>query len=192
MKNLKNLCFLFILSWTFINCSSAQEKKPIDLSPKPNAKANKFESKEGNFSIDISQPPFMTRNIGSELDDKKGINTGKQFGWKLEKISYTVMYSLEDDSDEHSKAQLFSAMNTGVRKGILNQGIKLISEKEISYGKHPGREFHSISSNGIKFITRNYLINDMGYQVSGMYVDEKDEKKALEVLDSFRLLNNKD
>ncbi|MGI8670617.1 MAG: hypothetical protein ACR2J3_12360 [Aridibacter sp.] len=191
MKNLKNLCFLFILSWTFIDCSSAQDKKPIDLSPKPNAEANKFESKEGNFSINISQSPFMTRNVGSELVDKKGINTGKQFGWKLEKISYTAMYSLEDISNEDSMAQLFSAMNIGVRKGILNQGFKLISEKEISYGKHPGREFHSISSNGVNFITRNYLINDMGYQISGIYVDEKDEKEVLEVLDSFRLLNDK-
>lgn len=181
MKNLKNLCFLFILSWTFINCSSAQDKKPIDLSPKPNAEANKFESKEGNFSINISQPLIMNRNVGS----------GKQFGWKLERISYTAMYSLEDGSDGDSKTQIFNEMNSGVRKGTLRQGNKVISEKEISYGKHPGKEFHSTSPNGVKFITRNYLINDMGYQIIGVYIDEKDEKEVLEVLDSFRLLNDK-
>jgi hypothetical protein len=187
MTNLKSLCCLLIFSFIFANCSAAQENpspesttKPIESSDGVNPETKRFESKAGNFSINISQPLLMNRNVGS----------GKQFGWKLEKLSFTAMYSPLFDSDG-SPVQQFDQMNSGVRKGTLRQGNKVISEKEISYGKHPGREFHSISPNGVKFITRNYLINDMGYQIIGVYVDEKDEKEALEVLDSFKLLSDK-
>lgn len=191
MKNLKNLCFLFILSWTFINCSSAQDKKPIDLSPKPSAEANKFESKEGNFSINISQPLFQTRNLASETFKGESLGPGKQFIWRSEKIIYTAMYSPENYSDENSMTQVFNEMIIGSRKGILRQEGKLISEKDISYDKYPGKEFQYISSNGVKFIGRIYLIDKMAYQINGGYSDDKYKEEVLETLNSFRLLNNK-
>lgn len=184
MIRLKNLCLLFIFSLILVNCSKAQQNNLPEPSPTITVKNGKFESKEGNFSINISHPPFITRNVDPEKD------VGKQFGWRFEKTSYTIMFFLENGSDGVSKKQTLDDMNSGVRKEILRQGVEVVAEKEISFGKHAGSEFHATIS-GVNFIFRNYLINDMGYQISGMYIDEKDKKEVVEILDSFKLLNNK-
>jgi hypothetical protein len=158
MINLKILCLSFLLCSVLINCSSAQDKSLPTSSSTITVEAKRFESKEGNFSINIYQAPFHTRNLGSEITDKKGTDVGKQFLWKFEKITYTAMYSNPFDSDGNAMPQSFDEMNSGSRKGIARQGAKLISEKEISYGKYPGKEFRYVASNGAKFIGRNYLI----------------------------------
>ena len=85
----------------------------------------------------------------------------------------------------------FDEMNSGVRKGIGRQEGKLISEKKISFGKYQGSEFRSIAANGVTYIGRTYLVNDIGYLLTAGFVDEKSEKEALEVLNSFKLLNEK-
>ncbi len=191
MINLKNLCLLLVFSFIFTNCSAAQEKpspesptKPTESSDKVNPETKRFESKAGNFSINILQSPFQTR----DLDAEKGQEPGKQFFWQFEKTVYTVMFSAFN-KDDLSKA--FDEMNSGGRKGIANAGAKLISEKEISFGKYKGKELRSIMPNGVTYIYRNYLVNEMGYLLSAGFVDEKSEKEALEVLDSFKLLNEK-
>lgn len=191
MINPKTLCILLIFACIFANCSAAQEKplpespaKTNESSDKVNPETKRFESKAGNFSINISQAPIQTRN----LDAEKGEEPGKQFIWQFERTTYTVMYSAFDNND---LSRAFDDMNSGVRKGIGRQGGKLISEKEISFGKYAGREFRSIAANGVTYIGRNYLVNDIGYLLTAGFVDEKSEKEALEVLDSFKLLTEK-
>lgn len=192
MINLKTLCLLFSLSGLLINCSSVQPTpfRPIQ-SPTIMVEGKSFESKAGNFAINIFQAPLQTLDMGTETAEKKGVDTGKQFVWKFEKTLYTVMYASPFDADGNPMPQDFDDMNIGVRKAIGRQGAKLISEKEISYGKHPGREFRYMASNGVKFIGRNYLVETMAYQIVGGYADDKDEKEVLEVLDSFKLLTDK-
>lgn len=191
MINLKTICFLLILSCIFINCSVAQEKllselpaKTNESSDRVNPETKKFESNAGNFSISISQLPTQIRN----LEPDKGREPGKQLLWQYEKTVYTVLYS---PVDKNNLSHAFDEMNSGVRKGIGRQGGELISEKEISFGKYPGRELRWIAANGVTAIGRNYLVNDMGYLLTAGFVDGKSEKEALEVLDSFKLLTEK-
>jgi hypothetical protein len=193
MPNFKTLMISLLLSGFFLNCSSAQEVRWTSLpkNSKVNEETKKFESKEGNFLINIPQIPTQVRNMGSEIADKKSIDVGKQFGWRLEKTSYTVMYMGPFDNDGNDLPQDWRDMDDGTRKGIPNAGAKLISEKSISYGKFQGREFRSANANGSKSIFRIYLIDTMGYQLVGSYVDDKDEKEVLGVLDSFKLLIEK-
>jgi hypothetical protein len=191
MFNLKTLCLLFIFSCIFASCSAAQEKiqmespdKLKESSAKVNPETKRFESKEGNFSINISQVPSQFRNVEPE----KGRDPGKQFFWQFERTVYTVMYSAFDKND---LSRAFDDMNTGVRKSMARQGIKLITDKEISFGKYPAREFTYVLPNGVKYVQRNYLVNDVGYLLTAGYVDEKSEKEAFEVIDSFKLLTEK-
>lgn len=191
MINLKTICFLLILSFIFTSCSAAQEKPLSELSVKTNESSDrvnpetkKFESNAGNFSINISQFPTQIRN----LEPDKGREPGKQLLWQFERTVYTVLYSAVD---KNNLSNAFDEMNSGVRKGIGRQGGQLISEKEISFGKYPGKELRWIAANGATVIGRNYLVNDMGYLLTAGFVDGKSEKEALEVLDSFNLLSEK-
>lgn len=180
MIKLKKLCLLLIGLFIFTNCSAAQEKVSPESSDKVNPETKKFESKAGNFSIDISQMPSQTRNLNPE----KGQEPGKQFFWQFERTTYSVMYSAFNKDD---LSIAFDEMNTGTRKSIQNGG-KLISEQENSFGKYSGREFRFILPNGVKYIQRNYLVGNVGYLLSAGYVYDEDEKEALKVLDSFKLL----
>lgn len=199
MINLKTLCLSFFISVLFINCSLAQEKQLQPPPPAMNVKANKFESTGGNFSINISQAPSQTRDLGTETANKKGIDVGKIFIWQFpEKALYTVMYKNAFDSDGNplkpdgdSKSQNirdFESFKIGSRRGIANGNGKLLFEKSISFNSYPGTEFRYVSSDEVKFIGRIYLINSVGYQITGGYKNDEGEKEVLGVLDSFKLL----
>ncbi|HEX8736117.1 MAG TPA: hypothetical protein VF721_12390 [Pyrinomonadaceae bacterium] len=197
MINLKTLCLLFSLSGFFINCSSIKPPPFTPIQSPAIKEGERFDSVEGNFTINIFQAPSQTLDLGTETAHKKGIDAGKMFIWKIEGTSnsertfYTVSYSNPFDSDGNAMPHNFDDMNIGFRKGIARQGAKLISEREISYDKYPGREFRYVASNRVKFIGRSYLIKTMDYQIVGGYVDDKNEKEVLEVLDSFKLLTDK-
>jgi hypothetical protein len=196
MKYLNDLFILLIFSLIFTNSATAQEKPSesltttIDISDKVNSETKRFESKTGNFSINISQNPTQVRNI----ETKKMKDTGKQFYWQFEKTVYTVMYSKQFDSKgkeisrEMSRKPVYiEEANGGIRTGILRSGGKLISEKEIFYGKYKGREFRALIPNG-KSIVRMYIVNGTDYLLTAAYTDEKDEAEILRVLNSFELL----
>lgn len=144
MINLKTLSLSFFLSVLFINCSLAQEKTLPPPPPAMNVKANKFESIGGNFSINITQAPSQTRDLGTETANKKGVDVGKIFIWQFpEKALYTFMYKNAFDSDGNpleqngdSKSQNlrdFESLKIGMRRGIANNNAKLLSEKSISF-----------------------------------------------------------
>ena len=70
----------------------------------------------------------------------------------------------------------------------LTENINVAFEKNITFGKYQGTEFRTLMPNGVKYIARNFLIGKMGYLITGGYVDDKDEKEVLAVLDSFKIL----
>ncbi len=182
MYYLRTLALSFLSCCLLVGFAAAQKKPVPNPSPAATVQAKRFELKEGNFSIGIFEAPFQTQNIGA------GKETIKQFLWKFEKTLYTVAYS---EFNKNELIQAFNDMNSGMRKAILGAGIQLVSEKEISFGKYPGREFIYITPNGVKYVGRNYLVKTMGYQIVAGYVDEESEKEALKVLNSFQLLNEK-
>lgn len=191
MIYLKTFCLLLVFSALFTNYAAAQQKPTPTTSPQTKTAVKKFESKEGNFSINITEAPTQTRNLASEATQKKKIDVGQQFFWQFEKSVYTVMYSNPLDADGGALPLNLEEMNSGSRKGIASSGAKLVSEKAITYGKHSGTEFRTVMPNGVKYIARNYLIGKVGYLITGGYVDDKDEKTVLDVLNSFKLLVEK-
>ena len=189
MINLKTFCLLITLFSTFAIFSAAQQKPVPQPTPQTNPQAKRFESKEGNFSINIFKAPTEVRNLASEAAQKKRIDVGNQFFWQFEKTVYTVMYSNPLSADGAAMPLNLNDMNSGSRKGIANiVGAKLLSEKNITFGKYQGTEFRTLMPNGVKYIARNFLIGKMGYLITGGYVDDKDEKEVLAVLDSFKIL----
>lgn len=191
MIDLKNVCLLLIFAFIFVTHSAAQQKPTPKTTPaviqpvdKVNPATKRFESKAGNFSVNISQEPTQTR----ALDAEKGQAAGKQFFWQSEKTVYTIMYS---DFNENDLSKVFEQMNNGTRNSLEKMDGKLISERAISYGKHSGREFRYQASNGVKYVMRNFLINKTGYLVTAGYAADVDEKTVLAILDSFKLIIEK-
>ncbi len=150
-----------------------------------------FVSKGGKFSIAIQQMPkqIVDQAKGKALDE--GIDVGKTFVWIFEKTLYTIYYNPPVDPDGTPRPQDYVDIETGTRKGALNGGAKITSEKRISYGKYRGTEFLYELPNGVKYIGKTYLIGDIGYQVVGAYADEAHKKEVLDVLASFKPLEPK-
>ncbi len=148
-----------------------------------------FTSKGGGFSLAISEMPFQTIDSASETAITKGVDAGKQFVWKFDKTLYTAFYTPPVDKDGNAMPPVYEDMITGTRKGVLRSNVTMISEKPISFGgKHRGTEFRYISTEGVRFINRTFLVGDTGYQIVGGYSEDKYEKEVLDVLDSFKLL----
>jgi hypothetical protein len=182
------LCCLLLFSFILASTLAAQEKlsleasiKTVELTDGVNPETNRFESKAGQFSINISITPVLTRTVLPINEEEPG----KQFFWKLESKSFTVMYSA---FDINLLSNAFEEMNSGVRNSLRQQRVEQISEREISFETYKAREFRSVLPNGVIQIQRNYLVNKIGYLVTAGFVDEKSEKEAVEVLDSFRVI----
>ena len=150
-----------------------------------------FRSINGGFSIAIPELPKQTLDKATVKAKAKGVDVGKQFIWLFERTLYTIYYNPPVDVDGNPYPPVYADMGMGSRKGILNGNATLISEKPIKLGKNRGTEFRYVISNGVRYVGRIYLVGDVGYQVVGGYADAKDEKKVLEVLDSFKLLKAK-
>ena len=177
---------------TAANANSQTQAQPTPLysieSTGEFVKDRIFESTNGGFSIAIPQLPSKTIELGTYKAREKKIDAGKQFAWVFERTLYTALYTPPYDADGNPSALAYADMESGSRKGILKANAKLISEKPIKFGEYQGVEFRYTSVEGVHFIGRTFLTGDMGYQIVGGYADEKDEKKVLEVLDSFKLL----
>lgn len=177
------LSFTLLLAVSLAACANSQTVQPTPLAPHQltgeSAHDGLFESKNGGFSIAIPQMPSKTIEKGTDKAKAKGIDTGKQFVWIFEKTLYTAFYSPPVDHDGNPLTPVYADMEIGTRKGAPRQNAKLISEKPIKLGENRGTEFRYVSAEGVHYINRTYLVGDVGYQIIGGYVDEKDEKKVL-------------
>lgn len=136
----------------------------------------------------IPEMPFETREYASEKAKAKGVDAGKLYLWKFGKTIYTAFYSPPFGKDGDPLPESLASMESGSRRGISSARAKLISETRIKSGNYEGTEFRYVSAEGIRFISRLFLIGDVGYQIVGAYSDETGEKDVLKVLDSFKLL----
>jgi hypothetical protein len=192
MTNLKIFCFSILFSCLFINYASAQEKTSPTPTPAITAEVKRFESIQGGFAINIYEAPFQTLEMGTETSKKNGVDFGKLYMFASGKIYFSVMYSDMVEEDGKPLAKPLEEMNSGSRIGLLRKKGTLISEKSIFFGEYPGTEFRYVSVEGIKFVSRNYLVKSRGYQLIAGYGTDEDEKTVLEVLNSFVLLPAKD
>ena len=145
-----------------------------------------FRSVSGRFSIAIPELPKQTIDKGNEKAKAKGVDAGHQFVWIIGRTLYTLYYNPPVDNNGNPSPQVYADMQNGTRKGILNSGAKLLSEKPFTRGKYSGTEFRYVISNGVQYINRVFLVGDFGYQVVGGYADQTDENAVIAVLDSFK------
>lgn len=203
MKIAKTKCFSFtlLLSVGLVSHVMAQTAQIARLDPSSQKKpwqtvqktddqleSGIFRSTSGGFSLAIPEMPFETREYASETAKAKGIDAGKLYLWKFGKTIYTAFYSPPFGKDGDPLPENFASMESGTRRGIVNRRGKLISEQPIKFGAFEGTEFRYASAEGVQFISRLYLIGDVGYQIVGAY--REGEKEILKVLDSFKLLEN--
>lgn len=146
-----------------------------------------FTSKEGRFSIAISDWPTNTIDVASELKDTEKFNS-KQYQWIINRKVFTVQWAFPIPNAKEPEPLLFSDMEIAIRKAVLNTGGTMLSEKPITYGSHRGTEFRSVSNDGVKFIYRTFKIGDSGYQLIGSHHNRFDEKATEDILDSFKVL----
>ena len=189
-----------MLSAVFISYASAQ----VLETPEPDASTTRaswrvapttsdrvesgaFRSVSGGFTLAIPEMPFETREYGTENAKTKGVDAGKLYLWKFGKTIYTAFYSPPVNKDGDPLPESLASMQSGSRRGISSGRGILVSEKVIKYGDNPGTEFRYTSPEGIKFISRLYLIGNVGYQIVGGYSDDQDEEKVVEVLNSFAI-----
>lgn len=196
MIHIKYISFVLLFCGLLTSCSSAQKNFPTpDLSPVEPLGASiedgRFTSNSGGFVIGISEMPIQTLDLGSEIARTKSIDAGKQYVWRFETTLYTVAYTLPVDADGNSSPHVFDDMVIGTRKGALRQNAKLLSEKPFTAGNIQGTELRYVSADGINFVNRLFIAEDVGYQVVGGYIDGK-EKEVLGVIDSFKLINSKE
>lgn len=196
VKDINFALFILLICGLFANCSLSQTnpRKPVPLpvvTPvEPSGvtiEGGRFISTPGGFTIDIPHLPFQTLDYGSEKARAKGIDAGKQYFWKFDKTVYIILYSPSIGPDGNPMPQPYEDMLSGARKGILRQNGKMTSEKPFEFGKYTGSELRYVSALGVTFIARIFLVGDVGYQIQGGYVEEKDLKEVLDVLDSFKL-----
>jgi hypothetical protein len=196
----KHLAFILMLGAVFMSYATAQVLETpergasttkaswrVAAATNDRIESGSFRSVSGGFSLAIPEMPFETREYGSELAKAKGVDAGKLYLWKFGKTIYTAFYSPPVNKDGDPLPESLSSMESGSRRGISSGGGTLVAERAIKFGNNPGTEFRYVSADGIKFISRLYLIGSVGYQIVGGYSDDQDEAKVIEILNSFSL-----
>src|SRR5436190_7266104 len=178
----KHLTFISMLGAVFMTYATAQVSETSEqaistnraswrVAPATNdrVESGAFRSMSGGFSLAIPEMPFETREYGSEKAKAKGVDAGKLYLWKFGKTIYTAFYSPPVNKDGDPLPESLASMQSGSRRGISSGHGTLVSEKAIKYGENPGTEFRYVSADGIKFISRLYLVGNIGYQIVGGY-----------------------
>lgn len=192
MKHLRYSILALLLSSFLANCANSQSKPSNSeilqsiVSSGDRVEAGIFESIRGKFSIAIPELPKQTIDKATKKAKAMDVDVGKQFVWLFEKTLYTIYYNPPFDPDGNASPQVYADMENGTRKGILNNNATLTSEKPIKLGENRGTEFRYSLANGVRYISRIYLVGEMGYQVVGGYADQKDEQEVIKILNSFK------
>src|SRR5690348_7414989 len=113
MTTFRFLLFSFVLSSTFATGILAQETGPAAGQAPTRLDGKRFISNEGGFSVQISSDPSHVTDFGTEAAKKKGIDVGKQYAWKFEKTTYTIMYSPSFDSNGNPMTQTLKDVSSG-------------------------------------------------------------------------------
>ena len=113
MTLLRFLLFSFLFTSALATRISAQSTAQTTDQRSTRIDGNRFISTEGGFSVGISLAPSQTTDFGTEAAKKKGIDVGKQYLWKFETTTYTIMYSASFDSNGNPMTQTLEDVSSG-------------------------------------------------------------------------------
>jgi len=179
MARIKHLSLALMLTMIVVGYSSAQRKPPTVVIPTGDyVRAGVFHSTDGRFSIAIAELP--PNSLDQSTTPKKDLGAGKQFVWAFTKTKYTAFYNPMPEAVGAPALRVFAAMESGTNTSI--------TEIPIMLGKYRGTEFRYTGPDGIRYINRIYLVEDIGYQIAGGYAEPKYEREVLKILNSFKSL----
>lgn len=143
-----------------------------------------FVAKEGQFKVSMPGAPKQNK-LDTESDFGKGVLYMNVV--VAGKTMYAANYS--DFPAEVKKATLKQVYDSSRDGAVTNMDGKLVSEKDVKLGEHPGREIRIDVAEGKRlFRVRVYLVDQRLYQVVVFGTPEAaTSKEADKFLDSFKL-----
>lgn len=161
---------------------------PPPVKPKPVSEWQSFTSTDGNFSLLLPKTP---REAKQELQTEIGNVPMKMFSTENGIMAYLAMYAdypVIFDTPSAIKSSL-----DGSRDLMLSRrNGQVISERDINYGKFPGREFKAKTDQGV-LTARIILVHQRSYVLMAIVPLANDDnfpqaKDAEKYFDSFKLL----
>jgi len=144
-------------------------------------------SKEGNFSINFPSKP---KELSFDRQTIKGVIPYQM--WTVERpdrafnLTYIDIPDITPDDGEKLVDSTFASM------AAERIGGKLLDEKDVKIGGHPGKEFTVEATNLVAHCRiRAYMVGVRQFTVQVVGGRERDQKEDLIFLDSFRLLTNR-
>ena len=180
---------LAIGSWSAL----AQKTKPADVNAAAEdspAAWKEFSSAEGRFAVKFpGSPRQSTQEAG-------------QFTLKLFQLTsafeYSVMYAdYPEWVNDNDPAMAKKILDSGLEGAVAEVQSRLLEVKEVSMGKHPGREFVERMRDGSILRGKTFLVGHRLYQVAITTPKEDgalpeavkfSQATASKFLDSFHLL----
>lgn len=153
---------------------------------------NVFRSVDANFTIDIPSMPLRTIDRSAFEARLKKIDAGRQFIWGFGRSSVTLFYTPPFTPAGDPESFALGDLEVGTRKGLVNAGVRIISEKPFKSGSITGTEFRYIASENVNFINRVFIVGTTGYQLMGSYAEPKDEAEVTRILESFKPIGKQD
>lgn len=150
----------------------------------PASKWKEFKSAEGRFKVLLPTDP---KTFSQDSESEFGKTVLHFHVCEVDGVTYLTNYA---DAPEAAKKQKVDTLLDACRDGgVRNSGGKLVSEKKIKLGDHPGRELTIAPDNEMVFRSRVYLVNWRLYQL--VVVGPKDKVGSKDVtayFESFQLL----
>ncbi len=151
-----------------------------------------FVSIYGNFSIALAETPYLTRGLRNDEAPDQG--TGMIYAWEAEKVVYTALYldplDAAGNTSAAEKVKGLRLNNERVRETIDKYVGKIISEKPFALGANSGVEIRAALGTGA-MIVRNFQVERREYSIQAIVSDLNDVAKALQILDSFKLIDGR-
>lgn len=155
-----------------------------------------FESKLFKFRVEFPDVPTeQSQTVPSAIGDLKMnfymYDASSVPNSKDENLVYMVNYTSypKDKVNSNNKEMLKTFFDGAVSGAVANVQGKLISQKDINYGLHPGREAKIDFQNGTAIINvRLYLVANNMYMIQTITETKKDNNASIKkFMDSFKI-----
>lgn len=191
MFNFKNLFFTLLFSTFFISADIAQSPpnlpKIVISAEVPKIKEN-FISFDGGFTIALPQ----LFNMRNRFEPREGISKGGfQYLWRTPQGNFTASLTELVAVPSNVKDTLQTIVDNFIHLQEKNNNGSLISKKEISLDGMQGVEARVHIGADSEIVFRFYILGAKVYGLAASFENTANEAAQLQILDSFKLIDEK-